>query len=61
LIYTGLTRAKQKLTLYTDPALLAQAIRRRTERHSGLSLRFFQVLRGSVGKGKLTDRDRVNW
>ncbi|MFC3913849.1 exodeoxyribonuclease V subunit alpha [Pseudaeromonas sharmana] len=40
LIYTGLTRAKQKLTLYTDPALLAQAIRRRTERHSGLSLRF---------------------
>ena len=22
---------------------------------------FFKVLRGSVGKGKLTDRDRVNW
>ena len=23
--------------------------------------RIFLVLRGSVGKGKLTDRDRVNW
>ena len=22
---------------------------------------FYMVLRGSVGKGKLTDRDRVNW
>ena len=45
LIYTGITRAKQQLTLYADPTLLAQAIRRRTERYSGLSERFLSSRR----------------
>ena len=37
LIYTGITRAKSRLDLYADPSLLAQAIRRKTERYSGLA------------------------
>lgn len=39
LVYTGITRAKRLLTLYATPSLLAQAIRTRTERHSGLAAR----------------------
>ena len=42
LIYTGITRAKSALTLYAHEALLAQAIRRKTERYSGLAERLAQ-------------------
>lgn len=44
LVYTGITRAKRQLTLYTTPGLLAQAIRTRTERHSGLAERLQRVM-----------------
>jgi exodeoxyribonuclease V alpha subunit len=36
LVYTGLTRAKQRVTLWTDEAVLRAAISRRAERMSGL-------------------------
>lgn len=36
LLYTGITRAKKKLSLFSSRALLRQAIRRRTARISGL-------------------------
>lgn len=36
LVYTGITRAKQKLDLFSSVALLNQAIVKRTERASGL-------------------------
>ncbi|SHO58455.1 exodeoxyribonuclease V subunit alpha [Vibrio quintilis] len=36
LIYTGITRAKNKLSIYTDPAVFRRAIRTRTKRLSGL-------------------------
>ncbi|WP_349920028.1 exodeoxyribonuclease V subunit alpha [Aeromonas veronii] len=39
LIYTGITRAKRRLDLYGDRALLAQAVRKKTERYSGLAQR----------------------
>ncbi|MDD7986673.1 exodeoxyribonuclease V subunit alpha [Lentisphaera marina] len=39
LIYTGITRAKEKVTLYSDHAPLLQACKKVTKRHSGLSLR----------------------
>nr|MBP8173665.1 exodeoxyribonuclease V subunit alpha [Aeromonadaceae bacterium] len=39
LVYTGITRAKSRLDLYADASLLAQAIRRKTERYSGLAAR----------------------
>ena len=39
LVYTGITRAKARLDLYGDRALLAQAVRKKTERYSGLSER----------------------
>ncbi|MFQ2415247.1 exodeoxyribonuclease V subunit alpha [Aeromonas caviae] len=39
LVYTGITRAKVRLDLYGDRALLAQAVRRKTERYSGLAQR----------------------
>lgn len=39
LIYTGITRAKSRLDLYADASLLAHAIRRKTERYSGLAAR----------------------
>jgi exodeoxyribonuclease V alpha subunit len=42
LIYTGITRAKSRLDLYADPSLLAQAIRRKTERYSGLAERLVE-------------------
>lgn len=36
LVYTGITRAKQRVTLWTDEAMLRAAIGRRAERMSGL-------------------------
>ncbi|MDX7872712.1 exodeoxyribonuclease V subunit alpha [Aeromonas caviae] len=39
LVYTGITRAKVRLDLYGDRALLAQAVRKKTERYSGLAQR----------------------
>lgn len=36
LVYTAITRARQRLSLYTDPSGLTQAISHRTRRHSGL-------------------------
>jgi len=39
LVYTGITRAKVRLDLYGDRALLAQAVRKKTERYSGLAER----------------------
>lgn len=39
LIYTGITRAKQRLTLVAEAAVLMHSIRQQTERHSGLGLR----------------------
>lgn len=40
LIYTAITRARQRLSLYTDERVLVQAIAARTERRSGLSALF---------------------
>ncbi len=40
LVYTAITRAKQRLSLYADEKLLAQAIGVRTERRSGLAALF---------------------
>ncbi|WP_253382245.1 exodeoxyribonuclease V subunit alpha [unidentified bacterial endosymbiont] len=40
LIYTAVTRARQRLSLYADENVLAQAIAARTERRSGLSAIF---------------------
>lgn len=37
LVYTGITRAKQQLCLYADHELMSWAIRRKTERYSGLA------------------------
>ncbi|RQM54239.1 exodeoxyribonuclease V subunit alpha [Aeromonas caviae] len=39
LVYTGIPRAKARLDLYGDRALLAQAVRKKTERYSGLAQR----------------------
>lgn len=39
LVYTGITRAKVRLDLYGDRSLLAQAVRKKTERYSGLAER----------------------
>lgn len=43
LVYTAITRARQQLSLYADPALLVQAIAVRTERRSGLAALFSQL------------------
>ena len=40
LVYTAITRARQRLSLYTDERVLVQAIVTRTERRSGLSAIF---------------------
>lgn len=40
LIYTAITRARERLSLYTDDRVLIQAIATRTERRSGLSAIF---------------------
>jgi exodeoxyribonuclease V alpha subunit len=41
LVYTGLTRARRKLTLADPAALLAGAVRRRAVRYSGLTARLW--------------------
>ncbi|MGB6187642.1 MAG: exodeoxyribonuclease V subunit alpha [Aeromonas molluscorum] len=43
LVYTGITRAKARLDLYGDRALLAQAVRKKTERYSGLAERLGEI------------------
>ncbi|WP_256937334.1 exodeoxyribonuclease V subunit alpha, partial [Enterobacter chuandaensis] len=43
LIYTAITRARQRLSLYADERVLVQAIAARTERRSGLSAIFGSV------------------
>lgn len=43
LIYTAITRARQRLSLYADDRVLVQAIATRTERRSGLSAIFESV------------------
>lgn len=40
LVYTAITRARRRLSLYADERILAQAITARTERRSGLSAIF---------------------
>ena len=40
LVYTAITRARQRLSLYADEGVLAQAVITRTERRSGLSAIF---------------------
>ncbi|MDY1037291.1 exodeoxyribonuclease V subunit alpha [Lelliottia sp. CFBP8978] len=40
LVYTAITRARSRLSLYADDRLLAQAVTTRTERRSGLSAIF---------------------
>ena len=37
LLYTGITRAKKRLILYADPEIIATAVRRKTQRFSGLA------------------------
>ncbi len=44
LVYTAITRARQRLSLYADDKLLAQAVVTRTERRSGLTA-FFEGIR----------------
>jgi exodeoxyribonuclease V alpha subunit len=39
LIYTGITRAKKRLTLIADPSLVASAVRKRATRNSRLTER----------------------
>ncbi|MCK5893085.1 MAG: exodeoxyribonuclease V subunit alpha [Endozoicomonadaceae bacterium] len=43
LIYTGITRAKQQLDLFTHKAILEQAIRQATVRDSGLAIRLRSI------------------
>lgn len=43
LVYTAITRAKVRLSMYADKNLLAQAIATRTERRSGLSAIFAEM------------------
>ncbi|MGL5699255.1 MAG: exodeoxyribonuclease V subunit alpha [Kluyvera sp.] len=43
LIYTAITRAKSRLSMYADEHLLAQAIATRTERRSGLAAIFAEM------------------
>lgn len=40
LVYTAITRARRRLSLYADESVLAQAVTTRTERRSGLSAIF---------------------
>ncbi|MDF7681636.1 exodeoxyribonuclease V subunit alpha [Enterobacteriaceae bacterium ESL0689] len=42
LVYTAVTRAKQRLSLYADKQILSQAVATRTERRSGLAAIFAQ-------------------
>ena len=43
LVYTAITRAKARLSMYADKNLLMQAIATRTERRSGLSVIFAEM------------------
>lgn len=43
LVYTAITRARQRLSLYADERVLSQAIATCTERRSGLSAIFESV------------------
>ncbi len=45
LVYTGITRARQSFTLIDEHGLLSQAIRRKSERASGLGLQLTHKLR----------------
>ena len=40
LVYTAITRARRRLSLYADDGVLVQAVTTRTERRSGLSAIF---------------------
>ncbi len=42
LVYTAVTRARRRLSLYADERILSKAIATRTERRSGLSALFNQ-------------------
>jgi exodeoxyribonuclease V alpha subunit len=42
LIYTGITRAKQSVTIWSEEAVFGAAVKRRTERRSGLRERFLK-------------------
>ena len=42
LIYTGITRARSRLTLCSDHKIMATAVRQRTKRHSGLAEKLWQ-------------------
>ncbi len=44
LVYTAITRAKSRLSMYADENLLAQAIATRTERRSGLAAIFAEMV-----------------
>ena len=37
LLYTGITRARKRLVLCADPEIIATAVRRKTQRFSGLA------------------------
>ncbi|MBN1928252.1 MAG: exodeoxyribonuclease V subunit alpha [Chlorobiaceae bacterium] len=55
LIYTGITRAKQSVTLWSDEAVFSAAVKRRTERRSGLRERLKGIPRSGTyysGHGK---------
>lgn len=63
LVYTAITRAKRRLSLYADEQVLSQAIVTRTERRSGLA----EIFAGretpetpSPGDGKCCSR-RPGW
>ncbi|HSM28589.1 MAG TPA: ATP-binding domain-containing protein, partial [Thioalkalivibrio sp.] len=43
LVYTGITRARDRLTVYGSPEVLATAIARRVTRRSGLAARLDQA------------------
>jgi exodeoxyribonuclease V alpha subunit len=48
LIYTGITRARQRVTLFGSLTILSAGIARRSRRHSGLSARLTDVVGGRV-------------
>jgi len=47
IIYTGITRAKQSVDIYTQPNALKAAIEKQTTRHSGLRLWYNEKLETS--------------
>lgn len=46
LVYTAITRARQRLSLYTDMKILYRAVKTPTQRHSGLVERITELMRG---------------